>query len=77
VLESYCHYDVTLLRKEGQLFRRKLMRIANIDVFLEFITMASVCNKVFGKIFLQPDCIGLTPKVIAAMATTVRNLYAV
>jgi len=37
------------------------MQIGNIDVFLESITIASACNKLLRKRFLQPDTIGLIP----------------
>ena len=37
------------------------MQIGNLDVFLESITIASTCNKVLRKRFLQPDTIGLIP----------------
>ena len=37
------------------------MQIGNLDVFLESITIASACNKVLRKRFLQPDTIGLIP----------------
>jgi len=37
------------------------MQIGNIDVFIESITIASACNKVLRKRFLQPDPIGLIP----------------
>ena len=35
------------------------MEIGNIDVLLESITIASVCNKVLRKRFLKSDIIGL------------------
>jgi hypothetical protein len=62
VLESHCQDDVTVLRQACMLFRREFMKIANIDVFQESITIASACNKVFRKMFLKPGCIGLIPK---------------
>jgi len=34
---------------------------ANLDVFLESITIASGCNKVLRECFLQPDTIGIIP----------------
>jgi len=37
------------------------MEIGNIEVFIESITIASACNKVLRKRFLQPDTIGLIP----------------
>jgi len=35
------------------------MHIGNIEVFFESITMASACNKVLRKRFLQPVKIGI------------------
>ena len=37
------------------------MQIGNLEVFLESISIASACNKVLRKRFLQPDTIGLIP----------------
>jgi len=37
------------------------MQIGNLAFFLESITIASACNKVLRKCFLQPDIIGLIP----------------
>jgi hypothetical protein len=61
-LESYCQDDVTLLRQACQLFRNIFMRIANIDVFQEPVTIAAAYNKVLRKLFLKPHTIGLIPK---------------
>lgn len=61
VLEQYCQDDVTVLRQACQIFRRDFMEIGNIDVFLESVTIASACNKVLRKQFLQPWTIGQIP----------------
>jgi len=61
VLEQYCQDDVTVLRQACRVFRRKFMQIGNLDPFLESITIASACNKVLRKRFLQPDTLGLIP----------------
>jgi len=37
------------------------MQIRNLDLLLEYITIASACNKVLRKRFLQPDTVGLIP----------------
>jgi len=42
-------------------FRRELIQIGNIEVFLEAIKIASACNKVLRKRFLNTDTIGLIP----------------
>ena len=60
-LESYCQDDVTVLRQACREFRRELMHVGNIEVFLESVTIASACNKVMRKRFLQPDTIDLIP----------------
>jgi hypothetical protein len=60
-LESYCQDDVTALRQACQVFRNEFMRDGNIDVFQEYITIASACNKVLRRLFLKPDTIGLIP----------------
>ena len=44
------------------MFKREFAQIGNIDVFQESITIASACNKVLRKRFLQRDIIGLIPK---------------
>jgi hypothetical protein len=61
VLEAYCQDDVTVLREACQVFGRKFMAIGNIEVFLESITIASACKRVFRKRFLNPGTIGLIP----------------
>jgi hypothetical protein len=61
VLEQDCQDDITVLTQACQIFRRDLMEIGNIDVFLEAITIASACNKVLRKKFLKPETIGLIP----------------
>ena len=54
VFEKYCQDDVTVLRQAGRVFRREFMQIGNTEVFLESIPIASACNKVMRKRFLQP-----------------------
>jgi len=54
VLESYCQGDVTVLRQACVVFRREFIKIGHIDVFVESITIASACNKVLRKRFLNP-----------------------
>jgi len=61
VLEAYSQNDVTDLRKTCRLFRREFMQIGIIEVFLEAITIASVCSKVLRKRFFKPDTIRLIP----------------
>jgi hypothetical protein len=63
VLESYCKYDFAVLRQVCQIFRRKFLELGKIEVFLEAISTASACKKVFRKQFRKPDRIGLIPTV--------------
>jgi len=37
------------------------MQKGNLEVFLESVSIASACNKILVKSFLQPDTIGLIP----------------
>jgi len=53
VLEAYCQDDVSVLREACRVLRREFIQIANIDVFLESVTIASACNKVIPKRFLK------------------------
>jgi len=61
VLEKYCQDDITVLRQACRVFRHEFMHIGNVEVFLVLITIASACNKLLRKRFLQPDTIGLMP----------------
>jgi len=61
VLEPYCQDDETVLRQACRVFRREFMQIGHIEVFLEAISIAIACNKVFCKRFLKPNIIGLLP----------------
>jgi hypothetical protein len=59
VLESYCQDDVTVLRWACRVFRGEFMRVGNIDVFQESVTIAfhaMCCGN-----FLKHDTIGLIP----------------
>jgi len=47
------------------------MQIGNIDVFIESITIASECNKLLRKRFLQPDSIGIIPTGGGTRAITI------
>ena len=48
-----------MLRQAYQVFRRELLQIGNVEVFLESVTIAHACNKVLRRVFLKPDTIGL------------------
>ena len=38
------------------------MDVGNVDIFLEYCTIASACNKALRKRFLKPEDVGLIPK---------------
>lgn len=59
--ESNCQADVTVLREACHTFRRHFLQIGNVEVFLESINVALACNKLFRKVFFQPDRIGIIP----------------
>jgi hypothetical protein len=61
VLELYCQDDVRVLRQACKILRRNFIEMGNIEVFLEAMTIASACNKAFGKQFLKPKTIGIIP----------------
>jgi hypothetical protein len=61
MLENYCQAEVTVLREACRTFRKHFLQIENVEVFLESMTIASACNKVFRKKCLQTDGIGLIP----------------
>jgi hypothetical protein len=74
ILGLYCQDDVTVLRQAYQIFRRELIEIGNIEVFLESFTISSACNKVLRKRFLKPYIIGLIPSGgTAAIIITARK----
>jgi len=53
VLEQFCQDDVTVLRQACQILRRDFIETGNVDVFLDSCTIASACNKVVRKRFLN------------------------
>ena len=61
VLDAYCQDDITVLRQACRDFRHELLKIENIEVFLESLTIASACNEVLWRTFLKPDTIRLIP----------------
>ncbi|GFG33651.1 hypothetical protein Cfor_01531 [Coptotermes formosanus] len=61
MLESYCQDEVTVLLHACQIFGRNFLEIGNMEMFVEAVTIASACNKVFRKRFLKPNTIGLIP----------------
>ena len=61
MLERYCMTDVTVLREACRTFRKHFLQLGNVEVFLESMTIALACNKVFRQKFIQPDRVGLIP----------------
>lgn len=61
-LIKYCKLDVKILRMACLAYRKIFLNIANICPFEESCTIASTCMKVYRKMFLKPDTIGIIPK---------------
>jgi len=61
VLEIYCQDDVTEINQACRVLGASSCKTGNIEAFLESMTIASECNKVLRKRFLQPETIGLIP----------------
>ena len=57
VLENY----FLCTKAACRVFKREFMHIGKIDVFVDWITIESACNKVLGTRFLKPDTIGHIP----------------
>ncbi|OOY33751.1 hypothetical protein BOV88_13610 [Solemya velum gill symbiont] len=66
-LQNYCRSDVDILRRCCIRFRELFMDVTRkgetlgIDPFEECVTIASACNLVFRKMFLEPETIGIIP----------------
>ena len=61
VLERYCQAAVTVPREACRTFHKHSLQIVKMEVFLEGMTIVSVCNKLFRKKFFQPDRLGIIP----------------
>jgi len=61
VLQTYSQDEVTVLLQVCRVFRREILQIWNIEVFVESQTIASACNKVLRRKCLKPDTIGRVP----------------
>lgn len=59
---EYCINDVRILTEACLKFRHFFLTQTNVEPFLEAATIASTCNIVFRRNFLQPNTIGLIPK---------------
>ncbi|KAG5869865.1 hypothetical protein JTB14_031597 [Gonioctena quinquepunctata] len=61
-LVEYCIADVDILTKACLKFRDQLLTTTNVCPFIEATTIASACNKVFRRNFLNSNSIGVIPK---------------
>lgn len=61
-IEEYCVSDVNILMKACLIFRKRMLSTTNVCPFTEASTIASTCNKVFLRNYLNPDTIGIIPK---------------
>ncbi|KAJ8962391.1 hypothetical protein NQ318_018375, partial [Aromia moschata] len=61
-LVEYCISDVEILTAACLKFREQLLDTGNVCPFTEACTIASACNKVYRRNFLQPNTIGIIPR---------------
>ncbi|KAK5647970.1 hypothetical protein RI129_002862 [Pyrocoelia pectoralis] len=61
-LVEYCRSDVDILKRACMKFREMFINECDVDPFTESITIASACNLMFRRKFLQPDTTGVIPK---------------
>ncbi|KAG5880013.1 hypothetical protein JTB14_037402 [Gonioctena quinquepunctata] len=61
-LVEYCIADVDISTKACLKFRDQLLTTTNVCPFIEATTIASACNKVFRRNFLNSNSIGVIPK---------------
>ena len=59
VLEAYCQYEGSVLLEACRVYRRELLQIGKIDVFLESVTITSACIMVTRNGYLKPNTRGL------------------
>ena len=61
-LRKYCISDVDILQRVCGKFRSMFMKMTqNIDPFVNAITIASACNEVYRKLFLEKDQVAIIP----------------
>ena len=58
---AYCESDVAILREASMKFRDLFLTETTVDPLSEAVTIASACNRVYRKNYLQPNTIGLIP----------------
>src|SRR5271170_1878224 len=59
-IRTYCESDVEILEQGCLKFRELFMR-DDVDPFLQSVTIASACNRLFRQKSLGPDTIGIVP----------------
>ncbi|CAH1106576.1 unnamed protein product [Psylliodes chrysocephalus] len=59
---SYCMSDVDILTQACLKFRQLLLEETSVCPFMEATTIASTCNKVYRRNFLESNTIGIIPK---------------
>jgi G:T-mismatch repair DNA endonuclease (very short patch repair protein) len=57
----YCQSDVDIIRRCCLEFRELFCQITDVDPFASCLTIASACNLVFRKTFLEEDTIAIIP----------------
>ena len=60
-ITKYFKMDVCILRRVCLKFRELILSVGNTDPFLECMTIASTCMRVFRKNFLRKQTIGILP----------------
>ncbi|KAK6171965.1 hypothetical protein SNE40_018381 [Patella caerulea] len=63
-LMTYCKSDVDVLRRGCAAFRDLFMMDTGLDPFVESLTLASACNKVFRTHYLEPDTMAIIPRAL-------------
>jgi hypothetical protein len=59
---AYCMDDVNIRRQACCDFRNLFLKLVKMDPFRQSITISSIYNKVFRKMFLKPDTVGIIPR---------------
>jgi G:T-mismatch repair DNA endonuclease (very short patch repair protein) len=62
-LLSYCMQDVVILKKFCLKLTKQMFEESRIEIFRESLTLASFTNKVYRRMFMREDSIGIIPKM--------------
>jgi len=60
-MESYCRFDVDILRRGCGRFCRDILESTEIDHFVEAITIACMVNSVYRRRFIPEKSIAILP----------------